>query len=72
VSRVSNAEGYEYAEPVVCVGESTAALKLRVSGTGRTFWVPKSVVHDDSEVYKDGSSGKLVVQEWFAEKEGWA
>ena len=31
-------------------------------------WVPKSVVHDDSEVYEDGHEGTLVVQEWFAKK----
>jgi len=35
-----------------------------------TLWVPKSVVHDDSEVFEEGHEGKLVVKEWFAEKEG--
>lgn len=34
------------------------------------FWVPKSVVHDDSEVWKDGDKGDLVVKQWWAEKEG--
>lgn len=33
-------------------------------------WVPKSVVHDDSEVYKEGDTGTLIVARWFAEKEG--
>lgn len=44
---------------------------IRCSRNGKTFWVPQSVVHDDSEVYKEGDEGKLVVQLWFAEKEGW-
>ena len=39
---------------------------------GREFWVPQSVVSDDSEVYKEGDEGKLVAQLWFAEKEGWS
>lgn len=37
----------------------------------REEWVPKSAIHDDSEVYKLGHKGKLVVFEWFAAKEGW-
>jgi len=32
-------------------------------------WIPKSVIDDDSEVYKMGTSGTLVVKQWFAEKE---
>lgn len=31
-------------------------------------WIPKSVVHDDSEVWKKGDDGKLVVKRWWAEK----
>ena len=34
------------------------------------FWVPKSVVHEDSEVYKEEHEGKLLVKRWWAEKEG--
>lgn len=36
-------------------------------------WVPKSCLHDDSEVFEDsedGREGTLVVKRWFAEKEG--
>lgn len=35
------------------------------------FWLPKAVIHDDSEVYKKETTGKLLVKYWFAEKEGW-
>lgn len=51
-----------------CVGETEKALKVLIEG--ETFWIPKSVVHDDSEVYEKDHEGVLVVQEWFAEKEG--
>lgn len=40
--------------------------------TGEERWIPKSVIHDDSEVYDaaDNAEGELVVQGWFADKEG--
>lgn len=39
-------------------------------------WIPRSQVHDDSEVFVDdteaiqGSPGKLVITRWFARKNG--
>lgn len=41
---------------------------------GSEVWIPRSVVHDDSEVYDDGeaSEGEVVVKRWFAEKESLA
>lgn len=33
-------------------------------------WIPKSQIHDDSEVWRAGQSGKLVITGWFADKEG--
>lgn len=35
------------------------------------IWIPKSQITDDSEVYKSGTSGELIVTEWFARKQGW-
>lgn len=34
-------------------------------------WIPKSQIHDNSEVWKVGDQGDLVITEWLAEKEGW-
>lgn len=34
-------------------------------------WVPKSQIHDDSETYKSGTNGTLIVTQWFAEQRGW-
>ena len=35
-------------------------------------WIPKSQIHDDSEVYKADTDGTLVITRWFAEQRGWA
>lgn len=45
------------------------ALLVTIDSVGRQ-WVPRSVVHDDSEVYDDGHEGELVVKQWWARKEG--
>ena len=59
----------ETIEGVTATYETPKALRVRLSG-GAEIWAPKSVIHDDSEVYKMGTDGTLVVQRWFAEKEG--
>jgi hypothetical protein len=45
---------------------------LLVEIEGEEEWVPKSVVHDDSEIFDDSenSDGMLVVEEWWAKKAG--
>lgn len=48
------------------------ALLVETDDVG-TFWVPVSVIHDDSEVYGSDASnshGKLIVKSWWAKKEG--
>lgn len=40
-------------------------------GDGEEMWIPKSVIHDDSEVYGDGEDeqeGNVVVKKWWAEE----
>lgn len=37
---------------------------------GEEHWIPKSHVDDDSEVYREGDVGKLVVTKWIAEQKG--
>ena len=34
-------------------------------------WIPKSQIHDDSEVWKPHQEGELIVSTWLAEQEGW-
>lgn len=39
----------------------------------KEIWIPRSVIHDDSEIYDafNNGSGQLVVKRWFARREGW-
>jgi hypothetical protein len=49
----------------------TAKALLVLVGT-KEVWIPKSVIHDDSEIYneKHTTEGKLVLKGWWARKEG--
>lgn len=47
-----------------CTRQTDAAIFV---DNGRPFsdrWIPQSVIDEDSEVYKKGTSGKLIVAEW--------
>lgn len=58
-------------EKAEAIGETEASLKVKAPDFATPQWVPKSQIHDDSEVYKSGTSGKLVVTQWLAEQRGW-
>lgn len=49
--------------------ESDEAIKVELDD-GRTFWIPKSQVHDDSESYELGTDGTLIIPEWLADSKG--
>jgi hypothetical protein len=59
------------------IQETPKALKIRQTTpreqgmvSVREFWVPKSIIDEDSEVWeKEHRLGTLVVPFWFAEKE---
>ncbi len=55
---------------VVCKKETNAALLCEIDGTD--YWIPKSHVHADSEVFDDGANaeGKLIISEWIARQKG--
>ena len=55
------------------VRDTDKALLVYVEGMKKEIWIPKSVVHDDSEVYNttDSSEGEFFVKTWFAKNEGW-
>jgi hypothetical protein len=50
--------------------ETETDLALLCIIDGRQRWIPKSVVHEDSEVSGEGDTGTMVLMRWFAEKEG--
>ena len=64
-------EGAVSFKSVRCIRESAKAI-LCVGPTGKERWIPSSVVHDDSEVYRLNDKGTLVVKRWWAEREGLA
>lgn len=37
---------------------------------GKEVWIPQSQIHDDSEVWKEGDEGTLVIPEWLALDKG--
>jgi len=66
----------ESAEPCeIGNGKCTRCTKLAilvVMSNGDEVWMPRSVIHDNSEVYDDGHDGKIIVHEWWAEERGYA
>lgn len=69
-------EDKPFQAPARAVAELPRALKVVIDlpdGEQREMWVPKSAIHDDSEVFgalRDNSTGKLVLQAWYAREEG--
>lgn len=57
-------------EDVLCEAETGKAICCIIDG--ESVWLPKSQVDDDSEVYKKGTEGVLVISEWIAEQKGLA
>jgi hypothetical protein len=53
-----------------CTGRSRSGLALRVELANETRWIPNSMIHDDSEVFAPGNEGNVVVNGWWADKEG--
>lgn len=56
-----------------CTRATDKALLVDLE-SGEERWIPVSVIHDDSEVYDSGdnATGDVIVQKWWAEKEGLA
>ena len=53
---------------VTCLRSTDKAILVRIDGVD--VWIPQSHVHDDSEVYKAGDEGTLVISEWMATQKG--
>lgn len=37
---------------------------------GKEVWIPQSAIHDDSEIWKKGDHGTLIVSAYIAEQKG--
>lgn len=55
---------------VTVIAQTDKALRVRLEEDDRELWVPQSQISDNSEVWKNGDFGELVISRWFAEKEG--
>lgn len=58
-----------YHDDVKCTHKTEKALLCVIDG--EDIWIPKSQVHDLSEVYDVGHEGTLVVSLWLAEQNSW-
>ena len=53
-------------EKVTCIRSSDKAILVVIKD--KEHWIPQSQVHEDSEVWKNGDEGVLVITEWIAEQ----
>lgn len=60
--------GADVGEAIVVRETPLALLVKLVDHNNREAWVPKSAIHDDSEVYEDGTEGILILEPWLAKK----
>jgi len=54
-----------------CIHEKGDAILVEAPDFDEPEWIPQSQIDDDSEVYKRGTEGTLIVTDWLAEKRGW-
>ena len=64
----SGDDAHDMGQVQVTTETEKAILCVPEDDGDKQFWVPKSVVHDDSEAWKKGDTGKLVVKAWWWEK----
>lgn len=53
---------------VKVIKATNKAILVDIPGCLSPLWIPQSQIEDDSEVWKEGDEGDLVVTEWIAEK----
>lgn len=51
--------------------DSGMAVLVEAPELSDPVWIPKSLIHDDSEVFEVGHEGTILIASWFAEKKGW-
>jgi len=57
-----------YFEDCRAIAQSVLGVLVHIDGVDR--WVPQSQIDDDSEIWRNGDEGTLVVSRWWAEKAG--
>lgn len=59
-------------ENVYVIKQTSKALLCQVDDGEDEVWIPQSQIDDDSEVWKEGQEGTLIVSEWIARQKGLA
>lgn len=49
---------------------SGKAIEVLIADGRVPIWIPISCIHDDSEVYDLGHTGKVIVKRWWADDHG--
>ena len=49
-----------------CVGETAKAILVQIPDIDEPMWMPKTQIHDDSDVYENEGTGTLIVSRWIA------
>lgn len=52
------------------IRDSGRALLVEIPGHSDPIWIPQGQIDEDSEVWRDGDEGDLVITEWIAEQKG--
>ncbi len=50
--------------------QTEKAILVAIPDMEDPVWIPQSQVDDDSEVWKEGDEGDLVISEWIASQKG--
>ena len=64
------------ADEGVCIGfvrvvfETAKAIRVEM-GTEEQEWIPKTQIHDSSDVWEKDDEGDLWVSSWIADQKGW-
>ena len=55
---------------LACIAIKATKLALLCDFGDKEAWIPQSLIDDDSEVYKEGDEGILIIPEWLALDKG--
>jgi len=67
-------DDYVSLNDVTCVKHTAKAIAIIFNDDVdmEWLWIPHSQIHEDSEVYKFGTQGTLIISKWIAGKKGLA
>lgn len=55
-------------DDVICTAATDKAILVLIEG--EQYWIPQSQIDDESEVWRKGDEGTLVISEWIAYEKG--